>query len=85
MVSIGITKRWSYGLLINEADTLGRRRANSCAWSGLYCTYFFIDPTSRIGGTVMMQMLPCYNVASKAVFAAFEEALYRHMPDASGG
>lgn len=81
----GITKRWSYGLLINEADTQGRRRANSCAWSGLYCTYFFIDPTSRIGGTVMMQMLPCYNVASKAVFAAFEEALYRHMPDASGG
>ena len=76
----GITKRWSYGLLINETDTQGRRRANSCAWSGLYCTYFFIDPTSQIGGTVMMQMLPCYNVASKAVFACFEEALYRHLP-----
>ena len=75
----GITKRWSYGLLINEADTQGRRRAHSAAWSGLYCTYFFIDPSSQIGGTVMMQMLPCYNPASKAVFAAFEEALYQQL------
>jgi CubicO group peptidase (beta-lactamase class C family) len=74
----GITKRWSYGLFMNETDTQ-TRRAHSAAWSGLYCTYFFVDPASRIGGTVMMQMLPCYNPASKAVFAAFEEALYQQL------
>ena len=75
----GNPKRWSYGLLINEEDTGTRRSANSCAWSGLYCTYFFIDPAQGVGGTVMMQMLPCYNEASKAVFASFEEALYQQV------
>ncbi|MGB2219179.1 MAG: serine hydrolase domain-containing protein [Henriciella sp.] len=72
----GVINRWSYGLLINESDVPGRRKAGSCAWSGLNCTYFFVDPKSDIGGVVMMQMLPVYNPASLSVFEAFEKAIY---------
>lgn len=72
----GTINRWSYGLLVNDTDVPARRRAGSCAWSGLNCTYFFIDPRTDIGGVVMMQMLPVYNSASLAVFEAFEKAIY---------
>ena len=51
------------------------RRAGSLTWAGLYNTYYWIDPASRIAGVIMMQILPfadrralTFAVCSSAVF-----------------
>lgn len=72
----GTTMRWGYGLMLNETEVAGRRSAGAGAWSGLYNTYFSIDPTRQTACVVMMQMLPVYNEATLAVFDTFERAVY---------
>ena len=62
--------------LINTQDVPGRRAAGSLAWAGLRNTYYWIDPTRRIGGTIMTQLLPFADPTVLALFADFERAIY---------
>jgi CubicO group peptidase (beta-lactamase class C family) len=73
----GLPQRWGLSFLINMADVPGRRRAGSLCWAGLRNTYFWIDPKSGIGGTIMMQLLPFADPASVALYERFEAAVYR--------
>ena len=68
--------KWGYGLMVNETEVAGRRSAGAGAWSGLYNTFFSIDPARDTASVVMMQMLPVYNEAALAVFDKFERAVY---------
>jgi len=68
--------KWGYGFMLNETEVAGRRSAGAGAWSGLYNTFFSIDPSSQTACIIMMQMLPVYNEAALAVFDTFERAVY---------
>ena len=72
----GNSMKWGYGLMVNETEVAGRRSAGAGAWSGLYNTFFSIDPARDTASVVMMQMLPVYNEAALAVFDTFERAVY---------
>ena len=72
----GNSMKWGYGLMVNETEVAGRRSAGAGAWSGLYNTFFSIDPARDTASVVMMQMLPVYNEAALAVFDKFERAVY---------
>ena len=54
----------------------GRRAAGSLAWAGLRNTYYWIDPTRGIAGTLMTQVLPFADPAVLALLAEFETAVY---------
>ena len=72
----GTSMKWGYGFMVNETEVTGRRSAGAGAWSGLYNTFFSIDPARETACVVMMQMLPVYNEAALAVFDTFERAVY---------
>lgn len=72
----GTSMKWGYGFMLNETEVAGRRSAGAGAWSGLYNTFFSIDPSSQTACIIMMQMLPVYNEAALAVFDTFERAVY---------
>jgi methyl acetate hydrolase len=72
----GTSMKWGYGFMVNETEVAGRRSAGAGAWSGLYNTFFSIDPARETACVVMMQMLPVYNEAALAVFDTFERAVY---------
>jgi CubicO group peptidase (beta-lactamase class C family) len=73
----GIAQRWGLSFLINMGDVPGRRRAGSLCWAGLRNTYFWIDPKSGVGGTIMMQLLPFADPKSVALYERFEAGVYR--------
>ncbi len=74
-----IKKKWGYGFLINEEDIPDRRKKGSLSWSGIFNTYFWIDPQSKIAGTVMMQLSPHYDEKCKGLLEVMEKAVYEEM------
>ena len=73
----GIEKKWGYSFMINSEDIPNRRTKGSCAWSGIMNTFFWFDKEKDIGGTIMMQIAPCYHEKPKQVLKRFEEAIYK--------
>ena len=73
----GMRKKWGLSFLINTESVPGGRAAGSLAWAGLRNTYYWIDPASGIGGTLMTQILPFADPTVLRLFDAFERAIYR--------
>jgi methyl acetate hydrolase len=77
----GMVKKWGLGFLINTEDAPSGRRAGSLTWAGLANTYYWIDPTQRVTGVILTQILPFADAAAMRLYADFERALY-DAPDA---
>ena len=74
-----IKKKFTYGFLTNLEDMPGGRKAGSLAWSGICNTYFWIDPSSGIAGTAMMQLSPHYDKRCISILEALEKASYSEL------
>ena len=72
----GMAVKWGLTFLINTQDVPGRRSAGSLAWAGLRNTYYWIDPTKRVGGVFMTQVLPFADPTVLRIFADFEREVY---------
>jgi len=70
---------WGLGFLINPVGHPGARQPGSLAWAGIYNTYFWIDPSRGIGGVIMMQYLPFYDVEAVGLLNDFERSVYAHV------
>jgi CubicO group peptidase (beta-lactamase class C family) len=73
----GMAKKWGLSFLINTEDCPGGRRAGSLAWAGINNTYFWLDPSSRVAGVLMTQVLPFADPAVLRLLDRFERAVYR--------
>jgi methyl acetate hydrolase len=73
----GMPKKWGLSFLINTQDVPGRRSAGSLAWAGLNNTYYWLDPTRKISGVIMTQILPFADQPVLDALDAFEAAIYR--------
>jgi CubicO group peptidase (beta-lactamase class C family) len=71
----GIHLRWGLGGMINIDPVPGGRRAGSLTWAGLFNTYFWIDPTMRIAGVIMMQVLPFADHRALKIYREFERGI----------
>jgi methyl acetate hydrolase len=78
----GVRLRWGLGDMINIDPVPDARRAGSLTWAGLYNTYYWIDPASRIAGVIMMQILPFADRRALGVYRLFERGIYRALRDA---
>ena len=77
----GVRLRWGLADMINIDPVPDGRRAGSLTWAGLYNTYYWIDPASRIAGVIMMQILPFADQRALGVYRLFERGIYRaHKP-----
>jgi CubicO group peptidase (beta-lactamase class C family) len=63
--------------MINLDPVEGGRKAGSLTWAGLYNTYYWLDPTSRVAGVIMMQILPFADARALKVYRQFERGVYR--------
>ena len=73
----GVRLRWGLAGMINIDPVPERRAAGSQTWAGLYNTYYWIDPASRIAGVIMMQTLPFADRRALEVYRQFERGIYR--------
>jgi methyl acetate hydrolase len=72
----GISLRWGLGHMINMAPVPNGRSAGSLTWGGLFNTYYWIDPTRRVVGVFMTQVLPFADNNALRVYRAFERGIY---------
>ena len=72
----GMVQKWGLSFAINTEPGPAGRSAGSLAWAGLFNTYFWIDPTKRVTGTIMTQLLPFADAQVLKLFAKFESGLY---------
>jgi methyl acetate hydrolase len=72
----GVRLRWGLGNMINIDPVPDGRRAGSLTWAGLFNTYYWIDPTIRIAGLIMMQILPFADRQALKAYRQFERGIY---------
>jgi methyl acetate hydrolase len=72
----GLLKRWGLGFMINVDEAPTGRTSGSLAWAGLGNTYYWIDPTKRLAGIILTQILPFADEKVLGLFSEFERAIY---------
>jgi methyl acetate hydrolase len=72
----GMDKKWGLACMITMEDAPTGRGAGSLAWGGLANTYFWIDPTRRVTGLIMTQILPFADASVLDLFERFERGIY---------
>ncbi len=75
----GMVKGWGYGFVINTEPGHAGRAANSLAWAGLANCYYWIDPTHKVAGVLMSQILPFADPDVLRLFDAFEAGVYAEL------
>jgi methyl acetate hydrolase len=72
----GMQKKWGLGFVINTERSPWGRSAGSLAWGGIANSYYWVDPTKRVGGVIMTQILPFGDPTVLETFGRFERAVY---------
>ncbi len=78
----GVRLRWGLGHMINIDPVPDGRKAGSLTWAGLFNTYYWIDPTMRIAGVIMMQILPFADRQALRAYRQFERGICRALGSA---
>jgi CubicO group peptidase (beta-lactamase class C family) len=73
----GMACKWGLSFLINAERTPQGRSAGSLAWAGLANTFFWIDPTARVTGVYLTQILPFFDHKAIGLFRDYETAVYQ--------
>lgn len=68
--------KWGLGFLITSDRVAGKRSPGSLSWGGIFNTYFWIDRTRGVAGTILMQFLPFADEKALGVYDAFERGVY---------
>lgn len=71
-----IPHKWGLAHMINTKTFPTGRAAGSLMWAGLTNAYYWIDPTTGIGGVYMTQILPFADIKSMPLFFQFEGTVY---------
>jgi methyl acetate hydrolase len=62
--------------MINMQGGPDGRSAGSLTWGGLYNTYYWIDPRSRVAAVFMTQVLPFADDRTLRIYRQFERRIY---------
>jgi CubicO group peptidase (beta-lactamase class C family) len=78
----GSSLKWGLGYMINAAPGPNGRSAGTLTWAGIFNTHYWIDPTRRVAGLIMTQVLPFGDERAMRVYGQFERAVYDHLKPA---
>jgi len=71
---------FGFGFQIETAPSRpGGRSVGSCSWSGIWNTYFWIDPANEIGVVVLMQFMPAHDAGALAILNGVERIVYERL------
>jgi CubicO group peptidase (beta-lactamase class C family) len=72
----GVSKSWGLSFQINEEKAPTGRPAGGLMWAGLANSFYWIDPSTGIGGVYLTQILPFADKKSLPLYYDFESAFY---------
>jgi methyl acetate hydrolase len=72
----GVGLKWGFGHMINMQAVAGGRSAGSLTWGGLFNTYYWIDPDTRVAAVFLTQVLPFADTRSLRLYRQFERGIY---------
>ncbi|MBV9758044.1 MAG: beta-lactamase family protein, partial [Alphaproteobacteria bacterium] len=71
-----MVEKWGLSFDINTEPSPAGRSAGSLCWAGLFNTYFWIDPSKRVTGTIMTQVLPFVDDTVMHLYDQLERGVY---------
>jgi CubicO group peptidase (beta-lactamase class C family) len=73
----GAPIRWGLGYMLNMQPGPNGRSAGTVSWGGLFNTYYWLDPSKRVTGLIMTQILPFADVRAVKLYGQFENGVYQ--------
>ncbi|HXZ07868.1 MAG TPA: serine hydrolase domain-containing protein [Paraburkholderia sp.] len=70
---------WGLGFHLTLADLPGMRSNGTGDWAGVFNTYYWIDRARGIGGVLMTQLLPFFDMPVIETLIGFETAVYEQV------
>jgi methyl acetate hydrolase len=80
--ALPLPQGWGLGFQLLEVDIPGGRTRGSGAWAGLCNSYYWIDRAAGVGGAIMTQVLPFFDVRIVQTLLGFEAAVYSQVGSA---
>ena len=78
----GAPLRWGLGYMLNVEAGPNGRSAGTVSWGGIFNTYYWIDPTKKVTGLIMTQILPFADPRALKLYGQFESGVYEAMKTA---
>ena len=72
----GAPLRWGLGYMLNVEAGPNGRSAGTVSWGGLFNTYYWLDPTRKVTGLIMTQVLPFADPRVLKLYGRFEASVY---------
>lgn len=70
---------WGLGFHLTLADLPGMRSNGTGDWAGVFNSYYWIDRSKGIGGVLMTQVLPFFDMPVIETLMGFEMAVYQQV------
>lgn len=70
---------WGLGFHLTQADLPGMRSHGTGDWAGVFNSYYWIDRSKGIGGVLMTQLLPFFDLRVVQTLVGFEAAVYQQV------
>ena len=74
-----VPQGWGLGFHLTLADVPGMRSSGTGDWAGVFNSYYWIDRTKGIGGVLMTQLLPFFDMPVIETLIGFETAVYQQV------
>ena len=78
----GAEVRWGLGYMLNMQPGPNGRSAGTVSWAGIFNTYYWLDPSKRVTGLIMTQILPFADPRAVKLYGQFEGAVYESLKTA---
>ena len=78
----GAEIRWGLGYMLNMQPGPNGRSAGTVSWGGIFNTYYWIDPSRRVTGLIMTQILPFADTRALKLYGQFERGVYEALKTA---
>jgi CubicO group peptidase (beta-lactamase class C family) len=69
--------KWGLSFLINPQEGPAGRSGGSLSWAGLANTYFWVDPSKKVAGVILTQILPFADARVFDIYGKFESGVYK--------
>jgi len=77
--SMPVPQGWGLGFHLTLADLPGMRSKGTGDWAGIFNSYYWIDRSKGIGGVLMTQLLPFFDMPVIETLMGFEMAVYQQV------
>ena len=77
--ALPVPQSWGLGFHLMLADLPGMRSNGTGDWAGVFNSYYWIDRSKGIGGVLMTQLLPFFDMPVIETFMGFELAVYQQV------